>query len=70
MLRSVLTSLSKTSTVSRPLSAATYSSSAPDHGDVNFYEMVELFFDRAGLFLFHICLSVWYYIILSTPLET
>ena len=48
MLRSVLSSLSKPA---RPAANLAYSTSASDHGgpgDVNFYEMVELFFDRAG----------------------
>lgn len=55
MLRAVLSSLSKTSAI-RPFNAVQANlaySTSPKHGeigDINFYEMVELFFDRAGKF--------------------
>ena len=55
MLRTVLTSLTKSSAI-RPFNAVQANlaySTAPNGGhheigDINFYEMVELFFDRAG----------------------
>ncbi len=55
MLRTVLTSLTKSSAI-RPFNAVQANlaySTTPNGGhheigDINFYEMVELFFDRAG----------------------
>ena len=56
MLKTVLTKIGKSS-VTRPMAVQSnlaYSSAHGGEGDVNFYEMVEMFFDRAGKFFVNI----------------